>query len=73
MEPPRSDDDSVLVLRLSVTPDGRVLVRVIAISPSADDRILGNVTSSAAAAALVRSWIDSAIESVSPREPPRGQ
>jgi len=72
MEPPRSDDDSVLVLRLSVTPDGRVLVRVIAISPSADDRILGNVTSSADAAALVRSWIDSAIESVNPREPPRG-
>jgi hypothetical protein len=73
MEPARSDDDSVLVLRLSVTPDGGVLVRVIAVSPSSEDRNLGNVTSSAAAAALVRGWIDAAIESVSPREPPRGQ
>jgi hypothetical protein len=73
MEPPRSDDDSVLVLRLTVTPDGSVRVRVIAVSTAAEDRVLGNVASSAAAAALVRGWIDAAIESVSPREPPRGQ
>lgn len=69
----RPDDDSALVLRLMVASDGGVRIRVIAVSSVSEDRVLGNVTSAAAAAELVRDWIDAATERVSPREPPRGR
>ena len=73
MTQPRPDDDSVLVLRLMIASDGSVRIRVIAISSTTDERVVGNVTSSSAAAELVSGWIDAATERVSPREPPRGQ
>ena len=73
MTQPRPDDDSALVLRLMIASDGSVRIRVIAISSTTDERVVGNVTSASAAAALVRGWIDAATERVSPREPPRGR
>ena len=71
------DDDSALVLRLIVAPDDGLRVRVIAVSAMDGERLLGVVTSAAAAAALVRGWIDGMVDlaaaAVSPRGPARGR
>jgi hypothetical protein len=73
MDSPRPDDDRALVLRLVVTPDGGVRVRVIAVSALEGEHVIGFVTSAAAAAALVRGWIDGVVENVSPSDPGPGR
>lgn len=73
MAAPRPDDDRVLILRLTITPDGGLRVWILSVSADDGERTLGTVTSSAAAAAIVRGWIDDATELIRPRETPPGR
>ena len=66
MDAPSPDESSTLILRMFVTADGVVRIRLVAIGPGSEERNLGTVTSAAAAAALVRGWIDALIDAVRP-------
>lgn len=74
---PDPKDDSALVLRLIVTSDAGLRVRVVAVSATGGEEVLGVVMSAGAAAALVRGWIDGVVENVgaalSPPDPARGR
>jgi hypothetical protein len=63
----------VLVIRVFVEngPERRLLVRLLEVSQSGDDRVIGIVATSAAAMRLVNKWMDSLeIEAMPARDAP---
>jgi len=66
MGAPSPDEVSTLVIRMIVTRGGELRIRLIALSAANGERVLGTVTSAAAATALVRGWIDAAVGAVLP-------
>lgn len=71
MDSPDPEDARTLVLRLIVTPDAGLRVRVIAVGATDGERMLGVVTSPAAAAALVRGWLEATVERIGAPPPSR--
>lgn len=65
MAMPAPDEASTLVIRMFVTREGEPRIRLIALSRANGELVLGTLTSAAAAAALVRGWIDAALDAVS--------
>lgn len=63
------DEASTLVIRMFVTREGEPRIRLIALSGANGELVLGTLTSAAAAAALVRGWIDAALDAVSRPDP----
>jgi len=64
MATPASDETSTLVIRMFVARGGELHIRLIALSGADDERVLGTLTSAAAAAALVRGWIEAAVDAM---------
>lgn len=74
MGPEPTEVASSLVLRLVVGPDDGLRIRVIAVDATHANKVLGVVTTATGAAALVRSWIEQALEAAQRGSdmPPRG-